>query len=96
MLLKAVAAIGKRFAKPPRRWIVDTGAAIDIVGEQDFSGEDLRAKKKLLLPQTLDTAGGDIDVTHSLPMKSNAMEEDIEPLLCKQSRLLYRLVIAAS
>ena len=65
----------------PRCWILDSGAGSPLVSKEEDSAVDLEAAIEMSIPQVLDTAGGDITVTHTLPVYSPAMRTTINAYL---------------
>ena len=72
-------------ATPVTKLILDSGAGADLAWKQDFSNADLAKAIKLPRPIVLDTAGGDVTVTHVLPIRSDALRGVVTPLLCESS-----------
>jgi hypothetical protein len=75
----AAPAMAKFFG--PRRWLVDTGSAFDLVGRKDVPEAHLSAAEPARRPIQLKTANGVTTVDEEIILQCGPLKEHVYPLL---------------
>ena len=78
-------------ARPPARWILDSGAGEDLIGRQYYSANALGQAVQQDVGMTLETANGDVEVDSRLPVRSSALGGVLNPWLCDETPAVISL-----
>ena len=73
------AAASRKVAKPPLRWISDSGSGEDLIGRQYYTDHVLEHAELQESPLALDAANGEIVVKFRLPVKSRSLKSVVHP-----------------
>ena len=69
----------------PRRWLVDTGSAFDLVGRKDVPERFMSFVEPARQPVKLKTANGSTTVDEEITLQCGPLREHVHPLLLESS-----------